>query len=118
MAYNRPMWSGRPGRLPPLAPHRSGRARLRHPAPRATNSLRDLTTAPQPGRGQRITPLQLAEALPRDPALVRAAAKPLPPGPSHVVQEASDPRHIADDRVIRVVAAQLTRQGDPLLPDR
>src|SRR4051794_402017 len=111
-------WSGRPGRLPAPAPLRSGRARLTHPAPRAMNSLRDQTDAPQPSRGQRETPLQLAEALPRDPRLVRAAAEPLLPGPPHVVQQAVDPRHIADDGVIRVVPAKLARQGEPLLPDR
>jgi hypothetical protein len=57
-------------------PLRSGRAQFRHPAPRAMNSLRDQTNAPRPSRGQRETPLQLAETLPRDPGLVRSAAKP------------------------------------------
>src|SRR5437868_5718281 len=85
---NHKNWSGRPGRLPAPAPLRSGRARLTHPAPRAMTSLRDQTDAPQPSRGQRETPLQLAEALPHDPGLVRAAAEPLLPGPSHVVQQA------------------------------
>src|SRR3954463_15564455 len=91
---------GRPGRLPTSAPHRSGHARLRHPAPRAMNSLRDQTGAPQPSQRQRVTPLQLAETLPRDPGLARAAAEPLVPGTSHVVPEATEVRDIAGDPVI------------------
>ncbi len=82
------------------------------------NSLRDQTDAPQTGRGQRVTPLQLAEALPRDARLARAAAEPLVPGTPHVVPKAADARDIAGDPVIREVPAQLRRQGGPLLRDR
>lgn len=37
------MGSGSPGRLPARGPHRSGRARLTHPAPRVMDSLSDGT---------------------------------------------------------------------------
>ena len=113
-----PPRSGRPGRLPTSAPHRSGHAQLRHPAPRAMNSLRDQTDASQPSRRQRVTPLQLAETLPRDPGLARAAAEPLVPGTSHVVPEAAEARDIAGDPVIREMPPELPRQGRPLLLDR
>src|SRR4051794_40665759 len=111
-------WSGRPGRFPTSAPHRSGLAQLRHPAPRAMNSLRDQTDASYPGWRQRVTPLQLAETLPGDACLVRAAAKPLVPRTTHLVTEAAQTRAIAGDPVIREVAPQLPRQGDPLLLHR
>jgi hypothetical protein len=39
LVFDRIWWSGRPGRLPSPAPHRSGRAELPHPAPRLTDSL-------------------------------------------------------------------------------
>src|SRR4051794_34980974 len=113
-----PVRAGRPGRLPTSPPHRSGLARLRHPAPHAMNSLRDQTGAPQPSRRQRVTPLQLAETLPRDPGLARAAAEPLVPGTSHVVPEATEARDIAEDPVIREMPSELPRQGGPLLLDR
>ena len=35
------IWSGRPGWFPTSAPHRSGRARLTHPALRLTGSQQD-----------------------------------------------------------------------------
>src|SRR4051794_22216360 len=113
-----PVRAGRPGRLPTSPPHRSGLARLRHPAPHAMNSLRDQTGAPQPSQRQRVTPLQLAETLPRDTGLARAAAEPLVPGTSHVVPKATEVRDIAGDPVIREMPLQLPRQGGPLLLDR
>src|SRR4051794_18788307 len=110
--------SGRPGQLPTSAPHRSGRAQFRHPAPRAMNSLCDQTGASQPSRRQRVTPLQFAEMLPRDPGLARAATEPLVPDPSHVVPEAVETRDIPGDTVIREMPTELPRQGRPLLHDR
>jgi len=38
--------SGRPGQFPASAPHGSGRAQLRHPAPQARNSLVTLRSRP------------------------------------------------------------------------
>src|SRR4051812_16979783 len=111
-------WSGSSGRFPPLSPHRSGRARFRHPAPRAMNSLRDQTDASQPRRGQRVMPLQVAEVLPRNPSLVRAATQPLVPGTPRVVPEATEAREIAGNPVIREMPSELRRQGLPLLLDR
>src|SRR5687767_11371172 len=77
LAY--PIWSGRPRRLPPSAPHGAVLAQLRHTALRATNSLRDQTDASYSSWRQRIAPLQPAETLPGDACLVRAAAEPLVP---------------------------------------
>src|SRR5512142_1337650 len=111
-------WSGSPGRFPASGPHGSGRASFTHPAPQAMNSLRDRTSVPQSGRGQRIPSLQPAETLPRDARLVRAATEPLVPGAPHVVSEAAEAPRVSGDPVVRVVPAQLRRQGDPLLPDR
>src|SRR3954447_23178475 len=111
-------WSGRPGQLPPSAPHRSGLAQLRHPALRAMISLRDQTDASYPSRGQRVALLQLSETLPRDACLVRAATEPLVPGTRDVVPEALEARVISGDPVIREVPPQLTRQGGPLLLHR
>src|SRR4051812_612098 len=93
-------WSGSSGRLPTLSPHRSGLARLRHPAPQAMPPLRDLTGASQPSPGQRVTPLQVAEMLPRDPRLGRAARQPLVPRTDDLVPEAAQAREITGDPVI------------------
>ena len=41
-----PEWSGRPGRFPSPAPHRSGRAGFPHPALRITVSLSRASSAP------------------------------------------------------------------------
>src|SRR5262249_51049328 len=82
------------------------------------NSLRDLTVASQSSGRQRVTPLHLAETLPRDAGLARAATEPLVPGTRHVVPEATEAREIAGDAVIREVPPQLPRQGVPLLRDR
>src|SRR6185312_953593 len=94
------------------------RAQLRHLAPQAMNSLRDQTGASQTRRRQRVTLRQRRETLPRDPALVRAATKPLVPDPNHVVAKGAQARDISGDPVVRVVPAQLRRQCFPLLPDR
>src|SRR3954469_23583072 len=109
--------SGRPGQFPTPAPHGSGRAQFRHPAPRAMISLRDQTDASQPSRRQRVAPLQLAETLPRDVCLVRAATEPLLPGMPHVVSVVAQARVIAGNPVIREMSEQPHRQGDPPLPD-
>src|SRR3954447_13289760 len=82
------------------------------------SSLPDQTDASQPGRGQRVMPLQVAEMLPRDPSLVRAATQPLVPGSPRVVPEATEARENGGDPVIREMTSELRRQGLPLLLDR
>src|SRR4051794_21303293 len=82
------------------------------------SSPRDQTGASYPSRGQRVAPLPLAETLPRDARLGRAATEPLLPGVPHVVPEVAQARDITGDPVIPEVPVQLPRQGGPLLPDR
>jgi hypothetical protein len=53
--------SGRPGRLPAPAPLRSGRARLRHPAPRAMNS--PAASRPRPCDAIRRRPVEMGSRL-------------------------------------------------------
>src|SRR5262245_48314867 len=81
-------------------------------------SLRDLTGAAQPCRGQRVTPLQRVEALPHDIRLARAAAEPLVPGEPHVVPERAQAPRVPGDPVVREVPAQFRRQGGLLLRER
>src|SRR5215211_49163 len=94
--------SGSPGRFPAPGPPRSGRAQFGHPAPRAMPSLRDQADAIQTRRRQRVTPLQLAEPLPRDARLARTATQPLVPDAPRVVPKAADAPRIAGDPVIGV----------------
>jgi hypothetical protein len=54
-------WSGRPGRLPTSAPHRSVRAQLRHTALQATNS--PAASRPRPGLAIRRRPVEMVSRL-------------------------------------------------------
>ncbi len=56
--------SGSRGRSPAPGPHKSGRARLTHPAPRDTASLREAQGMRKARRGQRVPLLQQREAVP------------------------------------------------------
>src|SRR5262249_50466756 len=76
------------------------------------------TGAVQAGRGQRVTPLQGAETLPRDVRLARAAAEPLVPGEPHVVPKGAQAPRVPGDPVVREVPAQFRRQGGMLLRKR
>jgi hypothetical protein len=66
--------SGRPGWSPTQAPHRSGHARLTHPALRIMGSLRDPSRRGQHCSRQRISLLEQCKAFPRDPRSAGAAA--------------------------------------------
>src|SRR3954451_7048684 len=81
-------------------------------------SLRDLADAIQACRGQRVTPLQRAETLPRDVRLARAATEPLVPGEPHVVSKPAQAPRVPGDPVIREVPAQFRRQGGMLFRER
>jgi len=56
-----PPRSGRPGRLPASAPHRSGRAQFRHPALQATTS--PVARRPRPGSAIRRRPVEMVSGL-------------------------------------------------------
>ncbi len=65
--------SGSRGRFPAPGPHRSGRARLTHPAPRDTASLREAQGMRKARRGQRVPLLQEHETVPCNVRRLRAA---------------------------------------------
>src|SRR3954453_2192273 len=91
---------------------------LRHPALQARTLLRDLADAVKTRRRQRVAPLQIAESLPRDVSLARAATEPLVPGEPRVVPKGAQAPRISGDPVVREMPAQLRRQGGLLLHDR
>ena len=109
---------GGPGRLPAQGSHRSGRARLAHPAPRDTGSLR--------GAHHRVqfwwrewVPLQECEkAIPVHAGCARATTEPPSPDRHDLVTQASEGVHVADDSEVAIVPTKLANEVLVLLGDR
>ena len=101
----------------PSPPHRSGRAELPHPAPRATGSLRDSCPCSSRQR-QGVVPLELSKPPPAHVSTLTPPAKPATPDALDIPQVAVQRCAVARHSVVVVVACELLRQHGALLGDR
>lgn len=105
-----PGLSGRPGRLPAQAPHRSTRAAFPQVAPRETGSLRPTDRVHRCGWWQGISLQKVAEPGPGHAGTLRASIQPLPPDANHLGAELSDQVAVAGDAVVLGVAPDDARK--------
>ena len=103
--------SDRPGRLPSPAPHRSGRARLTHPALRSRVRYPRHVGVRDARLREREPPQQCAHALPVHARALRAAVKPLAPRAGDLAPEASKGIQVPGDPEVPVTSPQLLREG-------
>ena len=103
--------SDRPGRVPSPAPHRSGRARLTHPALRSRVRYPRHVGVRDARLREREPPQQCAHALPVHARALRAAVKPLAPSADDLAPEASKGIQVPGDPEVPVTSPQLLREG-------
>jgi hypothetical protein len=110
-------WVCRVGQgLAPLASHRSGRAQLRHPAPRRAASLRVPVHD-----DRRRKPISLEQSVHRLECHVRirgAATEPLAPSKANTRVEFLKSMCVPGDSEVRIVPSQLRREYPMLLDER
>ncbi len=109
---------GGPGWLPTQGSHRSGRARLAHPAPRDTVSLREVDDRIQPRSWKRVPFQHKRETVPVHVSLARATIQPLSPDPSHPVSKLFQGAVVAADAKVGIMSPELPDEMRMLLGDR
>ncbi len=105
---------GRPGQLPTRASHRSGRARLTHPAPQCEGLLRAVYAVNHLNWRERIPLRDASKAIPSPARASATPSEPLAPNPLDLMAEALQGITVSGESEISVMPAEL-RTENPVL---